>query len=468
MPLRDHWRDVKALHDDGIPLDTTNNETAKLFDATLTQYLGWYNDPQLGGFESTIPGLLSSDPNCTIGRILIAGIHMLSTTVSSATLYDKVVGIMGGTNGLDSPNPYIKLHTQAILNWSRGYTSLAAQTWENLILMYPFDVMAIRFANDTYFYSGNLEMLRDSLARVLPIWESEAPNRVLKPYLHGMYAYGLTQTNMLLQAEKEAQRALEQNESDAWATHALAHAYEYSGQSSKGIDVLEKTEKNWRKCDIIDTHLDWHWVLYELEEGNWEKGEELLSTRLLKKDAKDMTLYDYIDNVSLIYRLKLAGHPYSLQSKTKLKAFLDEHIDNRSQFFNDFHYYVLLDELSGSEAKKDFLRSLKERFDSSDTDYAKVYREVGKTIFAAFDRFDEGKYAEAVELLYPIRNQIRVMGGSNAQRDLFTLLMIHCAAHSDQAQHRRLAKRLINERCQMREGKPSKMMEVYANAILDD
>ena len=41
MPLRDHWRDVKALHDDGIPLDTTNNETAKLFDATLTQYLGW-------------------------------------------------------------------------------------------------------------------------------------------------------------------------------------------------------------------------------------------------------------------------------------------------------------------------------------------------------------------------------------------------------------------------------------------
>ena len=42
MPFRDQWRDVKCLHDDGIPIDTTSNETAKLFDATLSQYTGWF------------------------------------------------------------------------------------------------------------------------------------------------------------------------------------------------------------------------------------------------------------------------------------------------------------------------------------------------------------------------------------------------------------------------------------------
>jgi hypothetical protein len=41
MPFRNQWRDVKCLHDDGILIDTTSNETAKLFDATLTQYVGW-------------------------------------------------------------------------------------------------------------------------------------------------------------------------------------------------------------------------------------------------------------------------------------------------------------------------------------------------------------------------------------------------------------------------------------------
>ena len=41
MPFRDHWRDIETLRNDGIPIDTASNETAKLFDATLTQYVGW-------------------------------------------------------------------------------------------------------------------------------------------------------------------------------------------------------------------------------------------------------------------------------------------------------------------------------------------------------------------------------------------------------------------------------------------
>ena len=41
MPFRDQWRDVECLHHHGIPIDTTSNETAKLFDAVLTQYTGW-------------------------------------------------------------------------------------------------------------------------------------------------------------------------------------------------------------------------------------------------------------------------------------------------------------------------------------------------------------------------------------------------------------------------------------------
>lgn len=42
MPFRNQWRDVQSLHRDGIPIDTSRDETAKLFDAALTQYTGWY------------------------------------------------------------------------------------------------------------------------------------------------------------------------------------------------------------------------------------------------------------------------------------------------------------------------------------------------------------------------------------------------------------------------------------------
>ncbi|CAF5144828.1 unnamed protein product [Rotaria sp. Silwood1] len=84
------------------------------------------------------------------------------------------------------------------------------------------------------------------------------------------------------------------------------------------------------------------------------------------------------------------------------------------------------------------------------------------------DQFKEKNYSNVVELLYPIRNKIYQIGGSNAQRDLFYLLLIHSAVHSNNNQHQKLAKRLINERCLMRNKTKSKLMENYANAILND
>lgn len=87
--------------------------------------------------------------------------------------------------------------------------------------------------------------------------------------------------------------------------------------------------------------------------------------------------------------------------------------------FSDFHHYFVLDNFADTVAKKDFLRSLKETVESSDTDIGKSYREIGPYIFAALERFDEGEYAQAVELLYPIRNRTAIAGGSNAQRDIF-------------------------------------------------
>ncbi|CAF4138066.1 unnamed protein product [Rotaria magnacalcarata] len=95
-----------------------------------------------------------------------------------------------------------------------------------------------------------------------------------------------------------------------------------------------------------------------------------------------------------------------------------------------------MDNFADTAMKKDFSRSLKETAESSDTDIGKSYREIGSCIFAALERFDEGEYAQVVELLYPIRNRTAIAGGSNAQRDIFALLLIHLAVYSNDNQHR--------------------------------
>jgi hypothetical protein len=328
-------------------------------------------------------------------------------------------------------------------------------------------MMAIKFVSDTYFYIGDRDMLRDSIARILPIWETSS-DRPLKSYLYGMYAFGLGETNMIERAGKEARFGLELNPYDGWATHSLTHAFEYAGETSQGIDFLKKTNQNWEKSDIIKPHIDWHWALYEIEQGNRDIAEDILINHILNRDT-EMIMLDFVDVASLIYRLKLAGEKSSIiYSSTRLKNFLNNHLHDHLLIFNDLHMYFILDDYIDLENRNDFLRTLKESYDILDSDNNQVYRQIGQYIFQAIDQFKEKNYSEVVELLYPIRNKIYQIGGSNAQRDLFYLLLIHSSVYSNNQQYQNLAKQLINERCFMRNKIQSKMMKNYVNTILND
>ena len=326
--------------------------------------------------------------------------------------------------------------------------------------------MAIKFVADTYFYVGDRDMLRDSIARILPIWET-ASNRPLKSYLYGMYAFGLSETNMVERGEKEARHGLELNDYDGWATHALTHALEYQGQTAAGINFIKATHADWVKSDIIKPHIDWHWALFEIEQGNPEIAEDIMMNQMLNKGS-EMIMLDFVDLASLIYRLKIAGRQVANAcSSARLKKFLNEHAYDHALMFNDLHMYFILEDCVDDEYRKDFLRTLRETYETLNGDSVHVYRHVGQHIIHAIDQFQEKNYAGVVNLLYPIRNKIHQIGGSNAQRDLFSLLLIHSAVHSDDRQHRLLARQLLNERCYMRNKTKSKMMDNYANAILD-
>lgn len=48
--------------DNGIKLSTPSDEAAKLFDGAVSQFIGWYDDKQLGGMDSTMKKMLEADP----------------------------------------------------------------------------------------------------------------------------------------------------------------------------------------------------------------------------------------------------------------------------------------------------------------------------------------------------------------------------------------------------------------------
>lgn len=48
--------------DSGIRLSTPSNEAAKLYDAAISQFVGWYDDKQLDGLEGSMKKMLEADP----------------------------------------------------------------------------------------------------------------------------------------------------------------------------------------------------------------------------------------------------------------------------------------------------------------------------------------------------------------------------------------------------------------------
>lgn len=48
---------------EGIPIGTQSNEAAKLYDATITQYVGLYDDVNFDGLGGSLDKMLKEDPN---------------------------------------------------------------------------------------------------------------------------------------------------------------------------------------------------------------------------------------------------------------------------------------------------------------------------------------------------------------------------------------------------------------------
>lgn len=77
---------------------------------------------------------------------------------------------LGNENKLNNRE---RKHIEAIIKFANGSMRHAADIWEEILIEYPMDLQALKFAHDAYFYLGRHEQMRDSVARVLPIWDEK-------------------------------------------------------------------------------------------------------------------------------------------------------------------------------------------------------------------------------------------------------------------------------------------------------
>uniref|UniRef100_A0A8C9SW89 Tetratricopeptide repeat protein 38 n=1 Tax=Scleropages formosus TaxID=113540 RepID=A0A8C9SW89_SCLFO len=448
-----HSCGLNAWQVEGLPLSTTSNEACKLYDATLTQYVTWRNDQTLGGLEGCVSRMLDADPNFVMGHVIGTGLEVIGTG-SSILRNQQLASAVKRTVELAQTQditPREKLHASAIEQFSKGCIPKACDLWEEILLEHPTDLLALKFAHDGYFYLGYQVQMRDSVARVLPHWKPHMP---LYSYLKGLYSFGLLETRFYDQAEKVAKEGLALTPGDAWSVHSVAHVHEMRAEVDKGLKFMESTEKDWNGCDMLACHNYWHWALYFIEKGEYEAALEIYDEQIARRFVSSGAMLDIVDACSLLYRLELEG--VSVKERWReLLPITQPHTEDHVLLFNDLHFLMTSLGVEEQGLTQRLLESLrKQAEDPGEHHQLQLAWDLGLAMCQALVEYRQGNYSQVVELLRPIRYRFSQIGGSDAQRDVFSQLLIHAAMRSERKRHRMLARCLLVERDAVRPNSP--------------
>jgi hypothetical protein len=254
-----------------------------------------------------------------------------------------------------------------------------------------------------------------------------------------MYAFGLEEMAEYSRAEDAGQRAVASDPRDAWAIHAVAHVLEMTNRIADGQEWLATRAENWSPNNFFAVHNWWHLALYYFDEQRWDRVLELYDTRV--RGADSTVIMDMIDASALLWRLKL--HEVDVGDRWQRMADAWEpRIEDAWYSFNDTHAMMALAG-AGRVNLAQRLLAVMERSAQLATENGMMTRSVGLPVARALLAYADGRYAEAVDLLAPVKAIAARAGGSHAQRDLLAQTLTRAAEKSGRM---RLARSLLNER----------------------
>jgi tetratricopeptide (TPR) repeat protein len=410
-------------------------DSAAAFDRAVADYYGLTGDP-VGILKQT----LASDPEFALGGVAIASLYMIGGFRGDHP--EVVNALRAAERAILRASERERRHLAAAKAWAEGETSQAIHGWETILIDHPTDALALRLAQDAYYFLGRSLAIRDCAARVLPAWELGNP---LTSFVLGLYAFGLEETGDLKRAEDFGREALARNLRDAWATHALAHVMESANRQDDGVAFLKSTREHWGPAHFMAGHNGWHLALFLIEQGRFDEVLADYDRFSAPKLADDATL-DRVDAAALLWRLELAGVDVGDRWAPVASQWM-AHVDDHVLAFNDLHCAFAAARSPDPGDAKRLRRSLNDYERLGAGDNRQVTAEVGRRLIDGALAFGAGDYLRAIEAIQPVRYEAVRIGGSHAQRDIVNLTLIAAAERSGQW---RLAQALLAERVAFR------------------
>ncbi len=396
----------------GMEYSANSENSIIQFDNFIDQYLASNKFAM-----PTLEALIESDAEMPMAHSLRC--YMLKMAADSRfttpinTCMDTLASLSGTMNTRE------QMHHSALKSWVANQYTDAVKKLEELLALFPRDVLALRLTHYLHFYEGDNKEMCASILRAKKAWEESDP---YYGYLLGMESFGFEEYGNYEQAESAGRRAVDINKKDIWAAHAVAHVFQMQGRTGDGIPWVGGLLENWHQSNNFVFHLHWHKALFHLGAGELEEALTIYDQYLVDCIADDFYL-DVCNGAALLWRLQMKGLPVGDRWE-QLKDISTRRVMDNELVFSSLHYLmtpaILKDTTTTDAALEHF-----ESWAKENTSQGNVCRLVGLPIAQSIVEIGKGEFQGATERLAAIKDNIYLIGGSHAQRHLFDDLYNH-------------------------------------------
>jgi tetratricopeptide (TPR) repeat protein len=414
----------------GVPTSAPDAEALDAFETALKSLYRNRGEPL-----SLIKPVLERWPEWslphTFRAIVLLGFTERRFARGAAGSLDRAAALLG-----DATDRERGLH-RAARHVLEGNWAEACETYEQLLVDHPLDMLALHSAQNLDFFRGDPVGLRNRVSRILPAWSPDTPGY---GFVVGMEAFGLEESNQYPEAEAAARVALELHPENPWAVHALAHVMEMQGRVKEGIEHLESGARLWAPDSGFAYHNWWHLALFYLDRGDDAQVLDLYDRELAAPEAR--FALNMLDAAALLWRLHLLGIDLGDRARP-VADWWEAQIEEGGAYyaFNDFHAAVAFT-LAGDTGSLSALLARLEQ-EPADSGRGAISHSIGLPLVKAMADYAAGDYADCAASLARRRDAAQAFGGSHAQRDLITLTLMDAAARGGNPA---LARHYLNER----------------------
>jgi hypothetical protein len=411
-------------------------EAVALYDRAVDRFLRY--DPEVIEVATT---LAEQHPDVPMTGALLAYLHLTSTD-------EPDVAVAAGAAEAMATQPMHEreqAHHAAISAWVAGDWVGASRTLDQLLTRWPTDLLALQVGHGLDFFLGDAANLRDRPGRSLLALDPEHPHT---GFVRGLQAFGLEESGSYAEAEEAGMAAIAANPDDVWAIHAVVHAHEMRGRVAEGIRFLVDREADWGAGNLFTVHNWWHLALFHLEGGDVDAVRRIYDAQV-HNAASDGVPLEMLDASALLWRLLLDGEPDEGRFATLADAWATRTDGQPWYAFNDLHAAMALVGAGRIAAAEQVVERLAGYAHQGGTGTnVAMTAEIGLPATRAIVRFGQGRFADVVDELLPIRRVLQHFGGSHAQRDVLQRTLLEAALRSGRLE---LARSLLSERLAVRD-----------------